>query len=415
LAANLEAIRNLERGLELLETLDQSKTVAGLEIDMLQVLGNAVRATEGSASDRAEQIYTRAQPLCEWLGDKEREFPVLWGMWSVAMARSEMDQATEKARHILALAKEMDSSDLELEAHHTLWGSFSMSGDLAATRHHAERGIELYHFEQHGDLGFVYGNHDPGICASYTRAMVLWLQGYSEQARVQVEASIDMIQQHTQLPFIAHGLVHCCPVYMLLGDSQRAAEIAQQGLVLTEELANAEETAYCKFVLGWAQSVQGDLASGIALMEEGLDTRPPGGFQYYYIHGLSMLADACYRDAQIERGNRHLQQAQAEITVSTDQWWEAELHRLDGNARILSSVDGLDSARECFQTALQVSRSQGSKILELRAVTDLARLIFNEGEHAQAFDLLAPVYEWFTEGFETADLRSAKLLLEELS
>jgi predicted ATPase len=128
-----------------------------------------------------------------------------------------------------------------------------------------------------------------------------------------------------------------------------------------------------------------------------------------------MLADTCFRDAQVERGKRHLQQALAEITVSAEQWWEAELHRLDGHARMLSNGDDIDGARKCFQTALQVSRTQGSKMLELRAVTDLARLIRNQGDHAQAYDLLAPVYEWFTEGFESADLRAAKLLLEELS
>ena len=415
LAANLEAIQNLERGLELLDKSDRSKTVARFEIDMLQVLGNAVRATEGSASERAEQIYTRAQSLCEWLGDKEREFPVLWGMWSVAMARGALDQATQMARHILALAKEMANPELELEAHHSLWGTFSLTGDLASTRHHAERGIELYRFEQHGDFGFVYGNHDPGICASYTKAMVLWLQGYSEQARDLLETTLDMIQRHTQPAFIAHGLVHCCPVYILLGDSQRAVEIAEQSLALAEESANAEESAYCQFVLGWAQAAQGDYAGGIPQMEAGLDARPPGAFQYYYSHCLSILADACFGDAQIERGKRHLQQALAEITVSAEQWWEAELHRLDGNARILSNSDDQDSARKCFQTALQVSRTQGSKTLELRAVTDLSRLILNQGDHAQAFDLLAPVYEWFTEGFESADLREAKLLLEELS
>lgn len=415
LAANLEAIQNLERGLELLATLSKSKAVTGLEIDMLQVLGNAVRATEGSASDRAEQVYSRAQSLCESLGDKEREFPVLWGMWGVVLARGALDEATRMARHILALAKEMANSDLELEAHHSLWGTFSLTGDLAATRHHAERGIELYRFEQHGDFGFVYGNHDPGICASYTKAMVLWLQGYSEQARVQVETTIDMIQQHTQPTFIAHGLVHCCPVYIVLGDSRRVAEIAQQALVLTEETANAEESAYCKFVLGWAQAAQGDCVGGIPLMEAGLEARPPSAFQYYYSHCLSMLVDACFGDAQIERGKLHLQQALAEITVSTEQWCEAEIHRLDGNARILSNGDDLDSARNCFQTALQVSRTQGSKMLELRAATDLSRLILKQGEPAQALDLLAPVYEWFTEGFENADLRDAKLLLEELS
>jgi len=150
-------------------------------------------------------------------------------------------------------------------------------------------------------------------------------------------------------------------------------------------------------------------------MEAGLDARPPGAFQYYYPHCLSMLADACFRDAQIERGMRHLQQGLAEITVSAEEWWEAEFHRLEGHACLLSNGADVDRARKCFQTALQVSRTQGSKMLELRTVTDLARLMLNQGEQTHAFDLLAPVYEWFTEGFESVDLREAKLLLEELS
>lgn len=414
LGANLEAIQNLERGLELLAALDPSEEVASREVDMLQVLGNAIRATEGSASERAEQAYSRAHSLCERLGDKGREFPILWGMWHVAMARGELDQATQKARHILALAKEMDNPDLELEAHHSLWGTFSLTGDLAATRHHAERGIELYQFEQHGEFGFIY-DHDPGICASYTRAMMLWLQGYGEQARGQVETTIDMIQRHTQPAFIAHGLIHCCPIYIVLGEPQKAAKIAGQALPLAEEVANAEQSAYCKFVLGWAQAAQGDYAGGTSLMEAGLEARPPGAFQYYYSLCLSMLADACYRDAQIERGIRHLQQALEQNTVSAEQWWEPEIQRLEGQAQLLSKGGDLDGARKSFQTAMEMSRTQGAKMLELRAVTDLSRLLADQGAREEAFDLLAPVYEWFTEGFESTDLREAKLLLDALS
>ena len=331
------------------------------------------------------------------------------------MAGGALDQATQKAMHILDLAKDLGNLDLELEAHHSLWGTFSLTGDLAATRHHAERGIELYQFEQHGDLGFVYGNHDPGVCASYTRAMMLWLQGYSVQARTQIEAAMDMIQQHALPTFITHGLIHCCPVYMVLSDLGRVVEIIEKALPLAEEAANAEHSAYCKFVLGWSQAVQGDYEDSISLMEAGLEARPPGGFQYYYSFLLSMLADFCFRDAQIERGRRHLQQAQEQITVSAEQWWEAELHRLEGHAYLLSNDADVDSARKCFQTAFELSRTQGAKMLELRSVTDLSRLLAEQGTREEAFDLLTPVYEWFTEGFESADLREAKLLLDELS
>ena len=415
LAANLEAIQNLERGLKLLATLDQSKQVASREVDMLQVLCNAIRVIEGSASERAEQAYSRAQSLCEWLGDKEREFQVLWGMWSVAMASGALDQAAQKARHILILAEELGNSDLELEAHHSLWGTFSLTGDLAATRHHAERGIELYRFEQHGEFGFVYGNHDPGVCAGYTRAMVLWLQGYSEQARRQLETSLEMIRRHTHPTFLAHGFMHCCPLYMVLGDHDKAIEIAEQALAHVEDLEDDEKSAYCKFVLGWAQAAQGDYSDGISLMKAGLDERPAGAFQYYYSHCLSMLADACFRDARIEQGMQHLQQALKEVTVSSEQWWEAELHRLEGHAQLLSDDCDLDRARKSFQAALQVARTQGAKMLELRAATDLARLLQDQSARQEALDLLTPVYEWFTEGFESADLREAKILIDELS
>jgi len=414
-AANLEAIRHLECGLELLATLDRSEALARIEVDILMVLGIAIRATEGSASEYAGQVYTRAQLRCEWLHDKGREFPALWGMWSVAMARGELDQAIKQAEHVLALAEEMGKPDLELEAHHTLWGTVSMTGDLVASRHHAERGIELYRFEQHGDYGFVYGNHDPGICARYTNAAVLWLQGYSEQARVQVEDAMVLTRRHTQPAFISHGLIHCCKVYVLLGDESRVRKIAEQAQILAQETANPEESAYCEIVLGWTRAMQGEYADGITQMETTLAARPPGSHQYDNCHYLSMLAEACYLDGQFERGIRHLRQALEEIKVSGELWWEAELHRLEGCALLGCDGENSDKAQDCFQRALDVTQSQNAKMLELRAASDLCRLLRDQDARQEALDLLAPVYEWFTEGFETADLRAAKALLEELS
>jgi len=316
---------------------------------------------------------------------------------------------------VLALAEEMGKPDLELEARHTLWGTVSMTGNLVASRHHAERGIELYRFEQHGDYGFVYGNHDPGICARYTNAAVLWLQGYSEQARVQVEDAMVLTRRHTQPAFINHGLIHCCKVYVLLGDESRVREIAEQSQILAQETANPEESAYCEIVLGWTRAMQGEYADGITQMETTLAARPPASHQYDNCHYLSMLAEACYLDGQFEHGIRHLRRALEEIKVSGELWWEAELHRLLGHGHLLLDGGDLDSARESFQKALNVSRAQDAKMLELRAATDLSRLLRDKGARQDASDVLAPVYDWFTEGFEAEDLRAAKALLEELS
>ena len=200
------------------------------------------------------------------------------------MARGNLGKAKQHAEQVLTLAKEIGKPELELEAHHALWGTYSLSGDLVATRHHAECGIELYRFEQHGDVGFVYGNHDPGVCARYSNALVLWLLGYSEQARSQLEDAMALIRKHSYLPFITHGLIHCIPVYMLLGDQKRVREIAEQVLSLAQDMANAEESAYCEFALGWVLAARGDYTDGIAQMEKGMAARPKGAFQYYYCH-----------------------------------------------------------------------------------------------------------------------------------
>jgi len=415
LGANLEAIQHLESGLELLSTLDRNQTRAQIEADTLLVLGNVLRLIEGSSSGRAEGLYSRSQSVCEWLGDKDREFSALWGLWYVVMARGALDQAKVQAEQVLALAEEIGKTDLKLEAHHTLWGTFSLTGDLAATRHHAECGIELYRFEEHGEYGFVYGNHDPGVCARYTNACVLWLLGYSDQARTQVEDAMELINRHSQPSFISHGLIHCIPVYIFLGDDERVRELAQQVQILALEMANIEQSVYCEIVLGWVKVLRGDHADGIAEMETGLATWPSGGHRYYFNHCVSMLADACYRDGRFEVGMHHLQQVLENPDLSGEQWWEADFHRLLGRGYLLTNDGREDSARECLLKALEVARGQDAKMLELRASTDLSRLLRDQGAPQEALDLLTPVYEWFTEGFEGADLREARALLEEMS
>jgi len=415
LDARQEAIQHLESGLALLATLDRTEVRARIEVDMLMVLGNAVRITEGFASERAEELFKRSRSVCEWLHDKEREFPALWGMWSVAMSRGTLVKAAEQAENVLVLAQEMGRPDLELEAHHTLWGTFSLTGDLVATRHHAERGIELYRFERHGDHGFVYGNHDPGVCALYTRGFILWMQGYSEQARDQVEKAMMLIRRHTQSGVIAHGLLHCCMPYMLLGDSTAIREILERVQPLAMETANREHLSQCDYILGWALVADGEYANAIENMERGLAAQPPAAARYYNCYYLSILADACYRNGQFSKGKDYLRQAIEEANAMGERWWEAELHRLEGHAHLLTDGGNLDSARESFQKALDISRVQGAKMLELRVTTELSRLLRDRDERQQALDLLVPVFEWFTEGFNGADLREAKALIEELS
>lgn len=226
---------------------------------------------------------------------------------------------------------------------------------------------------------------------------------------------MELINRHSQPSFISHGLIHCIPVYIFLGDDERVRELAQQVQILALEMANIEQSVYCEIVLGWVKVLRGDHADGIAEMETGLATWPSGGHRYYFNHCVSMLADACYRDGRFEVGMHHLQQVLENPDLSGEQWWEADFHRLLGRGYLLTNDGREDSARECLLKALEVARGQDAKMLELRASTDLSRLLRDQGAPQEALDLLTPVYEWFTEGFEGADLREARALLEEMS
>lgn len=413
--ANLEAIQHLENGLELIERLEQGNDYARSQADMMMDLGNAIRVIEGHASERAGKLFARCRSVYQGLSDKDAEFAALWGMWSVTMASGALNKATGYARNVLALAKETDKADLELEAHHTLWGTFSLTGDLQATQHHTERGIDLYRFEDHGEYGFVYGNHDPGICARYSNALALWLLGYHDQAKTRLEESLELTQRHTLPQFISHGLMHSCMIYMLLGDVEAVRKIHAWAHPLTLETGNQELSSQCDLAYGWIRVQEHDYTQGIKLISRTLAARPADASNYYRNFYLSVLADSCLREGRHKENQEFLRQAHQDADATGEHWWKAELHRLDGQTYLLNGGSDVGKACKCFQQALDKSRAQGAKILELRAASDMSRLLRNQGNQRRAYDLLAPVYEWFTEGFETTDLRDAKALLDELS
>jgi len=413
--ANLEAIQHLEQGLELLEKLEQSEDHVRLEADMLMALGNAIRVIEGYASERAGKLFARSRSLYQQISDKSGEFPALWGMTHVSIASGALDKAEEYAKKVLALAEEIGNPDLVLEAHHTLWGTYYLMGNLKAARHHSEKGIDLYRFEEHGEFGFTYGNHDPGICATHSNAHALWLLGYREQASARLEDAIELIRRHSQPQFISHGLMHGCINYMLLGDVDAVREISARAHPIAIETANLDLANLCELNFGWIRAQEGGYADGVDRMKNALADRPPGASCYYRSFFLSALADVLYRNGMYQEGQRYLQQAHKEADQSGEHWWLAELHRLDGKLYVTMDDGDLERARASFQKALDISRRQEAKILELRAASDMSRLLRDQGDQKQAFELLAPVYQWFTEGLETDDLRDARTLLDELS
>ncbi len=168
-------------------------------------------------------------------------------------------------------------------------------------------------------------------------------------------------------------------------------------------------------VRGWALAEQGHGAEGLSQIREGLAARQATRAEFLRSHFLALLAEAYGKDEQVEAGLTTVAEALAFVERTEERFCEAELYRLHGELLLQQSPDNATEAAACFHRALDVSRNQAAKSWELRASTSLARLWQGQGKTLEAHDLLAPVYHWFTEGFDTADLKEAKTLLEKLS
>lgn len=413
--ANLEASQHFEQGLEMIEKLDQSEENIRLEADLTMALANSIRVIEGYGTERAGELFARSRSLRRQIFDKGGEFPALWGMWGVAMASGELDKARDYAGDVLALAEEIGDPNLELEAHHASWGTYSILGDQFKVRHHSERGIELYRFEDHGEYGFTYGNHDVGVCARYSNAQALWLLGYPDQARARIAEALELIDRHSQPQFVSHGLIHCCVVYMLLGDVDAVRDITSKARPLTIETGNADLAVHCEFALGWILLREGNFPEGIAKVNKTLTDGLSGANYYNSSFYFCTLADACFNTNLHSEGRGYLRQALDYADKSSEHWWLAEIHRLDAKAHLETNDRDPKPALKSLQTALDISRRQEAKMLELRAACDMSRFLRHQGDSKRAYELLAPVYEWFTEGLETDELRTARTLLGELS
>jgi predicted ATPase len=210
------------------------------------------------------------------------------------------------------------------------------------------------------------------------------------------------------------ALAHASFLHQFRGEAQLAQERAEATARLSVEQGFPHYRATGVLVRGWAVAAQGDLEAGTAAVEEGLAALRAAGANVRRSYYLALLADICRQSGRPEAGQRAIAEAFAFAEESGERWWEAELHRLSGELLLLQSGKRRAQAEACFHRALQIARQQSAKAFELRAATSLARLWADGGERHKAKDLLAPVYGWFTEGFDTQDLKDAGALLDQL-
>ena len=404
-SAYLEAIAHLERGLGLLHSLPDGPGRDRREIDLQLVLAGCVLAAKGAAA--AKLPYMRAFDLAESTGSSQQRFDALYGVWQSTNMSGGSAAASPLSARLLSMTEQEGDDGLRLQAHHSAWATLAFAGDPAKTREHTDAGRLLYNPEKHASHRFIYGGHDPGVCARLLGSWAEWLLGYPETAFASVADSVSMAERIDH-PFTLNlALTFCAVLHLNRREPERALSVVEtaEALVAEQRLSLPLELG---IVYGAALVGQDGAEEAIARIRQGVTKSTGLGRPY----GLAFLAEGLAWHGDRVAALAALQEGLEIARTTGEHGWDAELHRLVGT--VLLAENKLNEGEASLQQAIRIAQAQQAKSLELRAVRALARLWGEQGRRTEARDLVAPVYSWFTEGLDTADLKEAKALLDQL-
>ena len=431
-SAYLEAINHLTKGLESLATLPNTSERARQELALLTTLGLALTATKGQANEEVGRTYTRAREIAQQMSETPQLLMALSGLLSFHVVRPELHAARQVGEQLLDLAERQSDPSVLLVGHFMLGQPLLFMGELGPARTHLEQGISLYTPQQHHSLARLSSfPGDLGVFCLCSAAHTLYHLGYPDQARTRIREALALARELAHPYSMAMSLDYAAMLYQFCREGRLAQESAETAITLCTEQGFAYYLAWGTMMRGWALADQGQDAEGIAQMRKGLAAIQATGAALRQPYYLGLLAEASGAAGDLEGGLALLTEALALVARTGERWSEAELHRLKGELLLRSkgrrlefAVSPSDSAfcallpeqaEASFRQALDVAGLQQAKAWELRAATSLGRLWQSQGKRKQALDLLAPIYGWFTEGFDTPDLRDAKTLLDELS
>jgi class 3 adenylate cyclase/predicted ATPase len=412
-SATTEAVAQLTIGQELLLSLPDGDKRHRCELDLQIALGAAMSAAEGMASPRTARAYQRARELCDKLGEDQRLIPVLLGLWSSHNARDELGAARAAAAQLLQLAEHNGDRVASILGRRTLGVTLFGLGEFPAARTHLQELLALDC--PRARLSAIPLPYDPCVSGRAWLALSLSVLGYPDQALAQSDkalAEADQLQHHNTT-----ALVMClrCSVGQFLRDHQDVRRHAEDLLAVAAKQEFAYWKGFGMYFRGWARAGAGETPVGIEEMRRGLAACQATGAQAYAPYNLALLADMCRRANDPLQGRKFLDEALDRLGQTDARYCESEMLCIDGELRLAMSRPDNNGAEASFQRAIIIARSQSAKVVELRATMGVARLWADGGKRRQAYELLAPIYRWFTEGFNTQHLIEARILMDSLA
>ena len=414
-STNIEAINHLRRGLELVDLLPAGDERNAPALALRMALGPLLVASKGNAAAEVESIYREAFDLCQTFGTDAERFSVAFGLRSLHLVRGEVATAHELGTQLLQSAELSRDQDLLLEAHLAFGNTCFIRGEFLSARTHFEECLVRYDSQRHYAHTALYGL-DPGMFSLGRLIWTLWSLGYPDQARHKILALRALIEASPHPYSVAISLLHVAWGHFLRREPPAARDAAEAASCLCEEHHFPHLSGGAALCRGWAQIESGAHAAGLTEIELGLATCRATGAKLLMSCYTALQADAYGKFGRYDLGLEAVDEALQISRLNGESLFVAELYRLQGELMLGQSTgESCPQAEVCLEEAIDAARRQHAKAMELRAVTSLARLWQSQGKEKEAYALLAPVYDWFTEGFETKDLEEARALLEDLS
>jgi predicted ATPase len=410
-SAMAEAAAQFQKGLDQLGLLPDDFVRQRQELELRSALGIVLQSVKGYAAPETGRTLGRARELWEQLGSPSEFFQVSYAQSLYHEIRGELNLAHRLDQELLLLSRQRNDRAGLVLAHQSLGRNLMFAGSLDSSRTHLEEVLALC--DLNSDRSFVrQAGAYPEVASQAFLAIVLFCLGYPDQALARATAAIDEAQRLAHAQSLAVSLTNGARLLSFTGNHTVLEEWASQLILVAAEQGFLLWRAMGTIYRGWVRVNNSDVVEGISLLRRGLAAYRATGAEAFVPYQIALLAKACEIAGQIEEAADLLDDALQTIERTGERWLEAELHRHKGE---LVLRDGQpDAAEELFRKALSIAEEQEAKLWELRAAVSLARLRRDQGRRREARELLAPVYDWFTEGFDTPDLKEAKALLVEL-
>ena len=420
-SALAEAAEQLSRALEQIATLpatpalrkEQIRLQVALIHPLSHIRGFAAPETK-AAAEQARLLIEKAEALGEPLEDPLLLFSVLFGFWVANYLAFNGDVMRDLATQFLTLAKRQGTKIPRMMGHHVMGISLAATGDLVHGLTHFDRGVALYDPEQHRPLATRFGA-DVRVANVSFRSWAQWMRGYPEAALADNERALEDAREIAQAATLMVALFCASLVCTLCGKYAQATALSEELIAVAEQQGALFWKSFGTSIQGWVFGLTAMPLDAIRMLTSGISALQSTGARATVPISLARLATAHAEVAQFENAWRCLGDATTAIQKTKETWWEAEVSRVAGEIALKPREPDPAKAEAYFERALEVARQQQAKSWELRAAISLARLWRSQGKVQEARELLAPVYGWFTEGFDTRDLKEAKALLEELA